>query len=80
MILGYTRVLYSLFNRFIYLRSPEEHGAAPLVQPHGCGVDSGHCIGTTSRLYDTTLIRFSSLVSTTKKLGRVLKSKIPHCT
>jgi hypothetical protein len=53
----HVRVLYSIYargvwiNRLIYLRSPEEHGAAPLVQPHGNGIDCCHCIGTTGRLH-----------------------------
>ena len=53
----HVRVLYSIYargvwiNRFIYLGSPEEHGAAPLVQPHGSGVDCCHCIGTSGRLH-----------------------------
>jgi hypothetical protein len=54
----HVRVLYSIYargvwiNRLIYLRSPEEHGAAPLVQPHGNGIDCCHCIGTTGRLHE----------------------------
>ena len=30
------------FNRLTYLGSPEEHGAAPLVQPHACGIGVGN--------------------------------------
>jgi hypothetical protein len=54
-------VLYSIYargvwiNRFIYLESREEHGAAPLVQPHGSGVDCCHCIGTSGRLHEQIL-------------------------
>jgi hypothetical protein len=36
---------YVNLNIFIYLGSPEEHGATLFVQPHAHGVDIGHYIG-----------------------------------